>query len=293
MIAFKIASNILALLAIALICHIISSDFESFRNTIRDIDIIGFTLAAIVAITLNIGTAYLYIRMLNNGNQVETDIPAFFISQMMKYIPGKVWTIGHQKAYYGKSKSTLSIIGANLTLTYYQILLCTIIAISIVALYFSALLTILILSLSIGLISIIKSKPLDYLIRIFQQKTNKSKQTNATLETGFLLVYSILFIIMYILSHTLLVNSVISTTLFESLLIVGTLSAAWVAGLFFVFTPAGIGAREGLIVIFLSAMNLNISLESFAAIALATRAWMLTVDIIPGLFSLIILGTKK
>lgn len=73
---------------------------------------------------------------------------------------------------------------------------------------------------------------------------------------------------------------------FEPFLRVGpAFAAAYVAGYFAIFAPAGVGVREGFLLVFLTPV---VGLEGATVIAIVQRAWTTGVELIPaGLFALL------
>lgn len=73
---------------------------------------------------------------------------------------------------------------------------------------------------------------------------------------------------------------------FEPFLRVGpAFAAAYVAGYFAIFAPAGVGVREGFLLVFLAPI---VGLEGATVIAVAQRAWTTGVELVPaGIFALL------
>ena len=92
-------------------------------------------------------------------------------------------------------------------------------------------------------------------------------KTNST----FPYVFYFLFIVAYVVSNSLMLNSLFGLSIEETLMIISISTFAWVVSVFVFIVPAGIGVREAIFLSGSFALMPEINIEITASIAIFTR----------------------
>jgi uncharacterized membrane protein YbhN (UPF0104 family) len=202
------------------------------------------------------------------------------LSVFAKYVPGKVWVILGRAAYVGNQKSLkiseLSFVSLKEQLLY--ILLGLIIAFVPALLYFNHNYWVLIILVTIsGLCLVLFIKPLhdfgERLVnRIFKREVNLPFLSfKLSVKLSF---YIILYWAFFSVGFYFLVASLTDKAL---LVHIFAFPLAVSYGVLALFTPGGIGVREGLLVAFLTATGVN--LDTAVTISVISRLWFISGEI--------------
>lgn len=260
---------------------------------------------AISALTLaNIGMAIVFTELLSSKSpkyppkRIITG--SFLLSQVAKYIPGRIWGIAMQATMLRAPGATSSIFAINIELTIINLAMATGIGMAFLiwpqyGLLYS--LTVLLATWLIGtrLLSLdffrraisIMQRMLPLTGRKLTEKfvTGDAKPTE-TRPSGYSGL--LLYILMYCLGWWLLAKATTQLDATTCMNIVAALSLSYIAGVASLL-PAGIGAREGTLVILAPALGLTH--ENMAAIAITSRAAMILMDILTAAIGAALLKT--
>ncbi|MCK4662592.1 MAG: flippase-like domain-containing protein [Bacteroidales bacterium] len=219
-----------------------------------------------------------------------------------KYIPGKVGLVGI-KFYLGKKKSinstTLGI--STIYENIFQIVTAFLVSVPILF-YFSLkelgenpfLYQILPLLFIVGLFIFIHPKVFFYFINLGLKLIKKQPISKKYfLTSGQIVKYVILYSIGIIangIAFFLFIQSITPLSLEYLIPTIGVFNFAGVIGLLAIFVPAGLGVREGLIVLLLQAY---MPLEIVIFISILSRLWITVADGILGIYVLLVKNFHK
>ncbi len=210
-----------------------------------------------------------------------------------KYIPGKVGVVGI-KFYLGKKKDInnttigISVIYENV----FQVVTAFLVSIPILF-YYSIkemgenpiLYQVFPLLFIIGLFIFIHPKVFFYFINLGLRLFNREPiSNNYFLTLGQIIKYVTLYSVGVIangIAFFLFVKSITPISLEYLIPIIGIFNFAGIIGMLAIFVPAGLGVREGIIVLFLKAFLL---LEIVIFISVLSRLWATIADLIIGVY---------
>lgn len=207
----------------------------------------------------------------------------YFMGQVSKYIPGKVWGIAHQMSYVGHKDKLLGVFVANIELMLQLMIIIFVLGLSLAVAELS-----LILSFGILVFGVVAAwlvLKFDLLLVISRIKILSEKLAVNSLasdsKVGFFVIakYFSLIAIFYVISNSVMLISIFDFGVEEALSYVAYLSLAWVAGVLIFVVPAGIGVREVVFVWLAGYLGAGVSLEVLAAIALFSRLWQVIQDL--------------
>lgn len=218
----------------------------------------------------------------------------YFMSQLGRYIPGKIWmVVGKFEALRRKGydlywvtaasfiEMLLMALGAGIVLTS-----CLIITPIDQFGIISDLAPILLL---FGFLFLIFSKPLIALVFRILQPLLKNIENQVTthiksLNNGSLIIVSIGYCFSWLIQGVAFYFLIISLKpdLQFSGIIIFTYVTAWLTGFIAIFSPSGIGVRESIMILLLS---LNMSTTEATVVSILARVWSTSVEILITLIS--------
>jgi uncharacterized membrane protein YbhN (UPF0104 family) len=221
--------------------------------------------ALVVALVLMLAAAAFYaylwkliLERLGTSLSYRKSYRIFFLSQLGRYIPGKVWSILGLVYLSQKEGVSKVVSGASVTL---QLLLQIVsgVIVFLVALPFwrtldtSAGLVILVVVLPLGLILLhpaLVTRGVNLALRLTHQE-----EIELSWSYGYLLTQLTLWVGFWLLNgvaYHFLIRSLDPSPLPPVLILAGTFSIAWVAGFLSLVTPSGLGVMEGALTLLLS-----------------------------------------
>lgn len=259
----------------------------------------GLLALALVALALaNIGMALVFAGFVSriSGDSMPTVRVAgtFLLSQIAKYVPGKIWSVAMQASMLQSPKATKGVLLANIELTIVNLLLVsgagtalwawTQVGAMAASVVFIA--TWYVAGWACRLSSV---RAIGAVVRRFASRfgqmlsppIGEHEKSGVWRHAGLLL-----FLSMYCLGWWLLVMGATTLDARASMEVVAALSLSYIIGVVSPM-PAGVGAREGAIVLLAPAVG--VSHASMAAIAIASRAAMLALDAIVAVVGVMLL----
>jgi len=260
--------------------------WESIQGSLRSVNWLLFCLSVIVALISNIVASAIFWNLLLKHNVdvgFRRTIKLFLMGQIAKYIPGKVWVIAHQVSSLQKEGVALGVAMANIELMMIIVIMVSLISIALIASFSSIPAAVLILFVGVFVVwMFIKNNLLSWGLRLFPRlgKNEGEVKNAAGAAFGFWGVAScyMAFIILYLASYVLMLNSVFGFSHGESAVYIAALSLAWVVGLAAFIVPGGIGVREVLFMVIAGAIGQGVDASVLASIAVISRAWLIVQD---------------
>ncbi len=259
----------------------------------------GLLALALVALALaNVGMALVFAGFVSraSGDQVPTVrvVGTFLLSQIAKYVPGKIWSVAMHAAMLQSPKATKGVLLANIELTIVNLLLVsgagvafwawTRLGATVALVVFMATWCIAGWACrlnSIRLMGAVVGRFAPRFRHMLSPPSGEREKSGVGRHAGLLL-----FLSMYCVGWWLLVMGATTLDARVCMEVVAALSLSYIIGVVSPM-PAGVGAREGAIVLLAPAVG--VSHASMAAIAIATRVAMLALDAIIGVVGAILL----
>ena len=250
----------------------------------------GLLAWALVALVLaNVGMALIFAGFVSraSGTVMSTAQVAgtFLLSQVAKYVPGKIWSVAMQAAMLQSPRATKGVLLANIELMIVNLLLVTGAGIAFWTwTRLGAVAAFAVLGAtwciagwacrlnSVRVIGAVVARLAPRIGQMLSPPVGEGDKSSVGRYAGLLL-----FLSMYCLGWWLLVFGATTLDARVCMEIVAALSLSYVIGVVSPM-PAGVGAREGAIILLAPAVGL--SHESMAAIAVASRVAMLALDAI-------------
>lgn len=248
--------------------------------------IISFILLGLSHILASIGWN-LILKLLKSNIPQKSASGIYFISQLGRYIPGKVWYILGRVGMTRKFNIPKRIIILSGFLELVLVMASASIIFLLALIFFPIIpeiqnylpyLTTLIILILIG----IHPKSLNLILKILKKTEIKIKLSYLKILLT-LLFFTVVWLIKGIAFYYL-ISSITILDISNLFWIISVFSISWVIGYLILITPGGIGAREGLIIYLLTPL---FPLPLTIAISLLTRIWMIITE-----FTLSIAGIK-
>lgn len=261
------------------------SNWHKIRELDFEVRVDVLVLSMVVLAVYFLGRAWLWHFL---TTRYRIDIPlkrsvgAWFLSQLGKYIPGKVFMYVGRLYYYareGRSKTLFSLCFVVETMA--TILSSTLVVLIALAeaglpelqpyepILFVALI-VLVVCLHPVVLGWLTNRGLRILGRSSIKFTPRGRDT-----VLFVVLYSINWLV-FGFAFFLFINSIYRIGAEHVLYLAGAFSAASLIGMFSVFVPSGLGVREGVLILMLAPI---VSVEAAIVISFASRLWFTATEL--------------
>jgi len=287
---------ILILLVIFFISKSIYTNFENITNFDYSVNYFYLTIATIFLIYANIFPVFVWrflIQKLGGELSKKQAMRIWFLANTGRYLPGKIWSqagivILGEKEGIKKSISVQSLIYSQ----FYSILVGLFIVMIVFKNYLKdngylnipdiSLYIILIITSIVVFNPKILNKILNFLLVKFLKRDKLNEKENNLLNRKDILLFVMLQLINWInIGFTFYLFTVAFTgnfnLIFDSPEFLFIFPAAWTLGLLAVFTPGGIGVREGILILFLTSI---LGPELALVLPWINRIWVTAVEFI-------------
>lgn len=283
---FTVIKVFLSLLIVIFIVRYLKNNFVNFNPESLKFNWLNLTISTLL-VSIFFYNQYLLwylITKINKCNlQLQNTIRLRALSEIGKYLPGKVFgyaILMYNYSINGHSKSKLLI-------CFTIELLGNILAIMLI--FFTSIIfedqindrnrIFIVLAFFIISIVIIHPKTINFVIDIFNKYFKRSTEY---IEVSFFLLFCIVILYMinfYIFGFAFifLINSISYVSFTNILFITSSTTIAGLIGLISIFVPAGLGVREGMLLI---SLNGILGPVLSASIALVSRLWMTIAELL-------------
>jgi hypothetical protein len=209
----------------------------------------------------------------------------FFSSQIAKYIPGRVWGIIFQVNLANLDGAAHAIVVGNLKLTYVVTTSMMVLSATVVAAFLSPHLAWVVLLTGLLASLLLLRYGGAVLVWLLPQTTRKKiedlRPANGRLDLLEFVVWSFVLSVSAFSSIAIFIYSVFVFDSTTTLMLTAYQGIAWVVSNLVAIVPAGIGIREGLVVL-LNKINTVTDLETVILVAIVIRLIQLIADVILG-----------
>ncbi len=292
----KLASLVLLVSGLVFILFLVQRSWGQIVELLGQANWLLFVVSVFVGITGTLASSMLFRVLLEkHGLYLPSDTThrIFYFGQVAKYVPGKVWGILYQIAAVDKQGASVGVTSTNLDLMLVTILTNVSIAVALLVAPVTVPGSIGILLLGILMALVVSASPATgKLLRRLMPKTYVQGPALSSPDWKALFfrigTYYIVVLITDVLSYFLMMNAVFGFTLQESTNYMAYLLIAWVAGVFAILVPAGVGVRELVFIGFGVTMMTNVSIELLGSIAVISRIWQITQDLVVAAIVLVV-----
>lgn len=255
-----------------------------------------FFLATALLLLVNVLLSYVFFILLKRNGCYSISlfevISLSFVSQVAKYLPGKIWSIIYQTMRINIDGGIKYISLSNIELMVFTIFssLATSIAMLLYNNFFLLSITILLVT---PFLSVYVTLYVSHFIIQLPLLKKYFKDVHL-LEREFpylyekLLLCCLFFCIINSSAFVFFIISVFHLNIDSSMQFSALLILTWILGTLVVIAPAGIGIREFTFVIIGMSFDNSISIEQLTTIALAVRLWQVFTDLFGFLFVVLI-----
>lgn len=277
----KLLRPILFFAGLAAIAYLCIVNWDDVRTMWLTANIPLLLLATITALIANVVIAELLAAIFReNGLRITRTeaMNAFFLSQVAKYVPGKVWQLLHQHASI-KDSSLLQVTMSNIQLFAYQILLLLVLGCSILAFLEVELLQALLLSgVLLAVLFCTLHKQIDRRLLLLVLRRLGLAAAGKTTRDWIPLVS--LLGLLHTVAIVLFIMSMVQVNFAEVLRLFSFNAISWSLAALTLLVPSGIGVKEGLFVWLATLTPSGLSIEQSLALALAMRLWLILQDLL-------------
>lgn len=296
----RLVRQVLFFLGLLFVAILVGQSWEEISLIIWKIDGIKFLISIVIALFGNFTMAIMFNRLLAKHGVFITGrlaLKLYMTGQVVKYIPGKIWTVAYQASHVSNLASAMSVLLVNMEMMLTIMLMTTFVAFSLF--YFPDHPLFAFLILSVGMIFFLvlyKTRITLEMLRYLAKRIkvigdfSEMETTPPTFASGW--IFYIVFILTYILSYTFMFYAIFGLSFQESAFHISLLSLAWIAGVIIFIFPVGIGARE---LIFVAGSHYIVPEQTIAflvSIAVITRFWQIIQDL-SGVFTVTLLKKDR
>lgn len=284
--ALKILKYVFGVLAVVFVSHYIFTNYAVIKKNLGEIDIIIAAISILIiclALLMQILVWHYITIIMNCELEIKQSITTKIFAEFGKYIPGKITGIVMLMGLYKQEgKST-----KNVTISYIiEVLSASLGAclIFLLSLYFSK--TVVFESyrnnaflLLILFVILLNPRILNFFINLllkFKKTDIKPVNFSNTTLLKILLLEMIVWLL-FGLSLFVLINSIHPIPVSEFFYVCGSFSLSSIIGFFAIFAPAGIGVREGILIIILSKI---IPPEIAGVVAVLSRLFLILAELL-------------
>jgi hypothetical protein len=248
------------------------SDWPEFLSAVASVPIWKWLLSILLVFVGLLTTGLVWLKLLSQlGHRpsLRAGLYVFFVGQLGKYIPGSVWSLGVQAEMARRlSIPPRTTVANGLVFLYWNVATAVFFGSVAVQFQWVDLEVSPLLAGAIGLLSLLGITPpatnLVTKLLAGQSREQKSKIPDTALL--FALLSVVWFV--YGLAVFILVPEALQPTFHFLWAAIGAFSLAYAAGVAIIFAPAGLGVREGVIVVLISPF---LGIPNAIAVAVLTR----------------------
>ncbi len=281
----KILRICFVVLAVIFLCRYFYKNIDTYKNLDVHVDMGVFLCAFVFHLIYKTMQALLwhYITVLNNCEiKVQNAVLTYFYSILGKYIPGKVFMLLARIPAYEEEGASV----AKVTVCFFVENVCTLLGAAF--LFIVSLLFIpdnvfadyrwIVVVVILGFIICINPKVINLFLGLLEKITKKSLKI--PMSYGQMIKVVALFVLNWIvlgIGFYMLICSIHPIDPSNLLYVSGVFGLSVIIGILALFAPSGIGVREGIMILGLSAI---MSQEYAVLISVVSRLWMTVSELV-------------
>lgn len=279
----KVARRILVPLGILFIAYIGIRHWEELTLAFNEFDQSLFALSVAAGVLGNLGIALLFRSLLVKHNALISARDAaslFYVSQITKYVPGKIWGILYQASRVEGMTGSIAILLSNIELMAIAIFTNLVIAISILSVSTYPAVSYSTLILGIGFTYYVtKANPLRFVRNYLDKKLDTENLDAITLSEHVLFDFFAYWVCsgLFVVANFVLLSAFFDLDTISNLHLIGYLLLASAISVLAVVMPAGIGVKE-VVFLLLAGGSTEYSEGLLVTVAIVSRFWQVTMD---------------
>lgn len=205
-------------------------------------------------------------------------------SQMIKYIPGRVWVLLYQASMLKGIRFSGAVVFANMDFLIMSIVLVISVSASLLLLHFGALWAI--VCLFVGLLPFIAcarfchlSTIIRHLLPSFSKYPVIDHHCQYSAKTAKVMLFYLFYSITYTFSHILMMYSIFGFSTSQSTDYIAYLGLGWVVGALSILVPGGVGVKELVFVIMAKSATESPDFAMLTTIAVVSRMWTISQEV--------------
>lgn len=279
----EIASKSLVPVGILFIAYIGARYWGEIQLAFKDFSRPIFVLSVAAGVLGNLGIALLFRSLLvkhNTPTKAQDAISLFYVSQITKYVPGKIWGILYQASRVKGMTGSIAILLSNIELMIIGIVTNLAVAIAILVFDTYPLVSYVAILVGICITFYVSRSNLLHIARKYLGKRLNVDNLNSIERSEF---FTVDFAAFWLCSCIFVgANMAVLLAFFDfdtvsTLNLVGYLLLAWVVSVFAIVVPAGIGVREVVFLVIAGSAS-EYSTGLLATVAIVSRFWQVALD---------------
>lgn len=218
----------------------------------------------------------------------------YFLSQITKYIPGKIWSFLFQIAQVNRRNDAVNVVVLNIEFTLMSITQVTSLALVLLLWNNYPWLAIGVGALGVTTLFIQCLVPLTRFIPAKLIEVLGAEKQHERLESlpVSVVIIAWLGVMVFALAQAFMVKAFFSVPIYDAVTLVGFLLGAWVVGVIALVVPAGVGVREGAFIL-MASIEGQFATEMLIAVALIGRLWQVIGDLLVSSLAWLVLGERN
>ncbi len=280
----NVASRTLVLLGIIFIAYVGIRYWEELSLAFIDFDHALFVLSVAAGVLGNLGIALLFRSLLAKHNLTIGAWDAaslFYVSQVTKYVPGKIWGLLYQASRVEGLTGSIAILFSNIELMAIAGFTNVVIAIAILSARTYPAVSVVTLFLGIGITCYAaRANPLRFARQYLDKKFGTALPDEIMASGTFLFDLFAYWLCsgLFIVANLALLSAFFDLQTVSILHLIAYLQLAWAISVLFVVMPAGIGIRE-VIFLLLAGGSTQHYEGLLVTVAIVSRVWQVTMDL--------------
>lgn len=280
--------NVLFLLGMGFIAALIWHSRKEIDVLLTTVQWPFFILSVLVGSAGYIVSGTFFRELLHKyGVEVDSSLSRKMLvySQMIKYIPGRVWPLLYQASLLKDIRSSGVVVFANMDFLVVSIILVTCVSASLLLLHYSLFWAFLCFITS--MLPFLLCTRYCHLYALIHRLFSRFKHFSVidyhcrySAKTFRSLLFYISYSFTYTFSHILMMYSIFGFSNSESSDYIAYLGLGWVVGALSMLVPGGIGVKELVFVILAKSATESTELTMLTTIAVVSRIWTILQEVI-------------
>jgi hypothetical protein len=289
----------LVVIAGVFLYKLLAEDWDKFLRSVVGVDASLFGMSVALGVLTNLVASFFFAFLLSGHAEVRYWRPIiriFLVSQVVRYVPGKVWSYFYQLSSLPAEIPKTATILTNIEMFVINTLvvsMASLVAIlrpgylNIVAAVVASSLVV-VLGYKFGLVDRVLNSLLGLLARFgvrgLTRRPYKASRMTLVIGVWMLLIFC---------SFLLALHAIWSLTANDGIVYVACLLLSWVLSTLVFIVPVGLGIRETGFVAISALMLSSLDAGQLAATAIIIRFWQLIVDILTGFCGFLLVGGRE
>ncbi|MEJ2273593.1 MAG: lysylphosphatidylglycerol synthase domain-containing protein [Woeseiaceae bacterium] len=290
----RIFSIALVLIGCGFIYYLLEKDWAMFVRSVTEVDKALFGVSVVLGLLANLMAAHFYVFLLRGHHGPVSWQPLcriFLLSQLVRYVPGKVWSYLYQMGALPAGISKTTIVLTNVEMSLISMLVIS--GASLAAFFWPG--AVLLLCVVLGLATLIslayRSGALDRVLNRLAfalDRLGVKHLARRPYDQAHMITIITSWVVLVFVALIVALQAIWPLSTSESIFYAACLGLSWIVSALVFFVPVGIGVREtGFVALGLIAGGV-LDGGQLATTAIILRFWQLSVDVLSGACGIIV-----